>query len=100
MTAAALLDRLRDSGIDIWQSRDGWNRCACPKCDKGPKDDALAVRIAFDRAVWTCHRCAWSAQCSLTAAGNAKYGACCGQRGDRVTRCALCARSCANASCF
>jgi putative DNA primase/helicase len=37
------------------------HRAPCPSCDKGPRDDALAVTIhAPDDAVWRCHRCQWS----------------------------------------
>jgi len=40
---------------------DRTHRAPCPRCDKGPRDDALAVTIhASDDVVWTCHRCSWS----------------------------------------
>jgi hypothetical protein len=38
--------------------RVGEHRVPCPWCDKGPRDDALAVRVEPDGgATWTCHRC-------------------------------------------
>ena len=40
--------------------REGENRAACPKCDRGPTDTALAVRIDRERAFWICHRCQWT----------------------------------------
>ena len=40
--------------------RPGNHRAACPKCDRGLKDTALAVRTEPDGgAVWYCHRCGW-----------------------------------------
>lgn len=60
MTAPNLIDQLEAAGIRPRRVRDGENRCPCPQCDKGERDDALALRIAGDRAVWICHRCGWT----------------------------------------
>ncbi len=35
----------------------GQHRLPCPICDKGPRDDALSVRVDADGAVWQCFRC-------------------------------------------
>jgi hypothetical protein len=37
----------------------GEHRAPCPECDRGPRDDALAVRIDGEGATWICHRCEW-----------------------------------------
>jgi hypothetical protein len=55
-----LVARLEAQGIRLRKQRLGENRAACPRCDKNPKDDALAVRIEHDSATWVCHRCGWS----------------------------------------
>jgi putative DNA primase/helicase len=57
---ASLLDRLAAAGIHLQRARDGENRAACPRCNRPHHDDALAVRIAADRACWVCHRCGWA----------------------------------------
>ena len=50
-----------DPPFDTSDLRVGENRLACPQCDRGPKDKALAVRREADgRVVWRCHRCGWS----------------------------------------
>ena len=56
MTARALEER----GIRLEQYQHGEHRASCPECDRGPKDDALAVRMDDDGATWLCHRCGWS----------------------------------------
>jgi hypothetical protein len=39
-------------------SRPGTHRLPCPTCNKGKRDDALAVTVEADgAAVWICHRC-------------------------------------------
>lgn len=39
-------------------SRPGDHRLPCPTCNKGKRDDALAVTVEADgSAVWFCHRC-------------------------------------------
>jgi hypothetical protein len=39
-------------------SRPGTHRLPCPDCNKGKRDDALAVTVEQDGgAVWYCHRC-------------------------------------------
>jgi hypothetical protein len=51
---------LEDHGIRLKRYQPGEHRAACPACDRGPKDDALAVRIEDDgAATWICHRCNW-----------------------------------------
>jgi len=46
---------------DIASLRRAENRLPCPQCDRGPRDDALAVRLEDDgRMVWNCHRCGFS----------------------------------------
>lgn len=64
MIAAALQHALAAHGIELRKARDGENRAACPWCDKGPRDDALAVRIEGDCAVYKCHRCGRSGRVS------------------------------------
>jgi hypothetical protein len=44
-------------GIVIRRFEPGEHRAPCPWCDRGPRDDALAVRIDQDGATWLCHRC-------------------------------------------
>ena len=47
--------------FDLSALRRGENRLPCPECDHGPRDSALAVRLADDgRVVWKCHRCGWA----------------------------------------
>lgn len=55
--SAMLITELAEIGIRIPRPRIGENRCACPFCEKGPRDDALAVLISIERALWICHRC-------------------------------------------
>jgi putative DNA primase/helicase len=50
-------DLLADRGIVLRHHEPGQHRAPCPWCDKGPRDDALAVRIDADGACWHCHRC-------------------------------------------
>lgn len=52
-----VLNALASHGIELLRPRNGENRAACPWCDKGPRDMALAVRIEGDQAVYKCHRC-------------------------------------------
>lgn len=51
------VDRLAAHGIELRHWREGSQRAACPHCDRGPKDAALAVTVEHDGAVWLCHRC-------------------------------------------
>jgi putative DNA primase/helicase len=53
-----LAARLEDEGI-ICKTTRGTHRTACPQCDRGPKDDTLAVTIDEGGAVWLCHRCGY-----------------------------------------
>jgi hypothetical protein len=54
---ADLAEQLADRGIYVKVER-GTQRGSCPKCDRGPKDDALAVTIDEGGATtWWCHRC-------------------------------------------
>lgn len=49
-----------DFGIELRHpDRLGEQRAACPQCAKGPRDDALAVKVDPDGATWYCHRCEW-----------------------------------------
>jgi putative DNA primase/helicase len=50
-------DALVDLGIELKRYTFGEHRVPCPWCDKGPKDDALAVKLDADGAIWHCHRC-------------------------------------------
>ena len=61
-----VFDRLEQVGIRPRRARDGENRCACPKCARGPRDDALAVRIEGCRATWICFRCQWTGAASAS----------------------------------
>jgi putative DNA primase/helicase len=56
---SALADLLAERGIVLRHARLGEHRAPCPECDRGPRDDALAVRLDLTIAVWTCHRCSW-----------------------------------------
>lgn len=38
----------------------GEYRRPCPLCEKGPKDDALAVRVDERGLCWRCHRCGYT----------------------------------------
>jgi putative DNA primase/helicase len=54
MTAQALEER----GIRLKRYQPGEHRAPCPECDRGPRDDALAVRFeSHGSATWMCHRC-------------------------------------------
>ena len=50
-------DRLPDRGIVLKRRAEpGEHRAPCPECDRGPCDDALAVRIGQEgAATWFCH---------------------------------------------
>lgn len=51
---------LADLGIALRHpDRLGEQRAACPQCAKGPRDDALAIRVDSYGATWYCHRCGW-----------------------------------------
>ena len=56
---ADLARALEERGIRLKEYQPGEHRCPCPECGRGPRDDALAVRIDHDGATWTCHRCEW-----------------------------------------
>ncbi len=43
--------------INLRGLRPGRHRLACPACDKGPRDKALAVLVRDDGALCYCHRC-------------------------------------------
>jgi hypothetical protein len=44
-----MTDQLRDCGIYVRHpERLGERRAPCPECNRGPRDDALAVRIVPD----------------------------------------------------
>src|SRR5262245_42795102 len=52
---------LENAGILLRRYTFGTHRAACPRCDKGPGDDALAITIhSTDDIVWVCHRCRWA----------------------------------------
>jgi hypothetical protein len=53
-------DRLQLIGIDAGNLRVGENRLPCPRCAKGARDEALAVRVDGDAAIFCCFRCGWS----------------------------------------
>ena len=55
---------LEQWGIFIRRPREGENRASCSRCDHGPQDDAVAVRIECDSATWICHRCGWTGHVS------------------------------------
>ena len=55
-----ILDALADHGVQLRRPHIGENRGPCPKCDRAKHDDALAVRIEDESAVFVCHRCQWS----------------------------------------
>jgi putative DNA primase/helicase len=48
---------LSERGIELRRHVPGEHRAPCPWCDRGPRDDALAVKIDADGATWHCHRC-------------------------------------------
>jgi putative DNA primase/helicase len=52
-----LRQALAKHGIELRRYEPGEHRAPCPWCDKGPRDDALAVRVDQDGAAWFCHRC-------------------------------------------
>jgi hypothetical protein len=43
--------------MELLQGRHGDYRRPCPQCEKGQRDDALAIRIDDRGATWFCHRC-------------------------------------------
>ncbi len=53
------ITRLHEHGIELRRELVGTVRAACPQCDKGLRDDALAVTRDADGIVWICHRCGW-----------------------------------------
>jgi hypothetical protein len=57
MTTLHVALALEERGIVLKRHQPGEHRAPCPECDKGPRDDALAVRIDHDGATWICHRC-------------------------------------------
>src|SRR5690348_11365954 len=53
------MSTLAEAGIHV-PDRPGEHRLACPRCEKGRRDDALAVKLEPDGgATWCCHRCGW-----------------------------------------
>jgi putative DNA primase/helicase len=58
---SASVSTLADFGIHLRHpNRPGQQRAPCPECDRGKKDDALAVKLERDgSATWLCHRCGW-----------------------------------------
>jgi putative DNA primase/helicase len=55
--SADVRQALAEHGVELRRYERGEHRAPCPWCDKGPRDDALAVRIDQDGATWICHRC-------------------------------------------
>jgi putative DNA primase/helicase len=55
-----LQTQLKERGIRLRHHKPGEQRAPCPECERGPRDDALAIRIDGDGATWICHRCGWS----------------------------------------
>ncbi|MGH8588723.1 MAG: hypothetical protein ACREXX_05095 [Gammaproteobacteria bacterium] len=52
---------LSDAGIELRHpDRLGEQRARCPRCDRGSRDDALAVLVEASSATWYCHRCKWT----------------------------------------
>lgn len=50
-----------DAGTIIPAERAGNHRKPCPHCDRGPRDDALSIRVDPDgRVIWKCWRCQWT----------------------------------------
>ena len=46
---------------DVAHAPIGDHRGPCPKCDRGARDDAVAITVESDgRYVWFCHRCHWA----------------------------------------
>lgn len=43
--------------LELLHAHYGEYRRACPQCEKGGRDDALAVRVDERGATWYCHRC-------------------------------------------
>jgi putative DNA primase/helicase len=58
----AQLEAVLDAaGIILRKHGPGNYRAPCPRCDRGPKDDALGVTIdTGGAAVWHCFRCEWA----------------------------------------
>lgn len=55
--SADLARTLEERGIRLKKHHNGQYRASCPRCDRGPSDGALAVRIDSDGCTWCCHRC-------------------------------------------
>lgn len=52
---------LAEAGIHLKRDTPGEHRAPCPECDRGPRDDALAVKVEPEgSATWCCHRCGWA----------------------------------------
>jgi putative DNA primase/helicase len=60
VNAGELARALEERGIRLKRYQPGEHRAPCPECNRGKRDDALAVRIDHDGATWLCHRCEWS----------------------------------------
>jgi putative DNA primase/helicase len=60
--SADIRARLEDRGICLQHYQPGEQRAPCPKCRRGKRDNALAVKIDDRGATWLCHRagCNWS----------------------------------------
>lgn len=59
-----ILQALANAGVRLRDHRPGQHRAPCPRCDRGPRDDALAVLIEpYGGGTWTCHRCGWAGGC-------------------------------------
>lgn len=58
------MQALAAEGVHLRDHRPGEHRAACPRCRKGGRDDALAVRLEADGGgTWLCHRCGWAGGC-------------------------------------
>lgn len=65
MSAAETMAQLEGLGIHLRRYRAGEHRVACPGCGKGPKDDALGVRLEPEGgAIFSCFRCGWAGRVS------------------------------------
>jgi hypothetical protein len=61
MRAADLARALGAVKIKLPRYKGGTYRCACPRCNREGRDDALAVTIHNDTdVVWWCHGCRWT----------------------------------------
>src|SRR3954468_15978776 len=53
------MSTLAEIGVHV-PGQPGEHRAPCPRCEKGRRDDALAVKVEPDGAcTWVCHRCGW-----------------------------------------